>query len=334
MAFRKSSLFLLILHIISLALAEPVQYCRFGHRSNAVDFCMGVTMHHNHTSGAHDMYMSFAVTRSSHLGWTAICTGPSMKGALMFIMYGDPGSGVDPILSIRTVDGHNQPREITPHDMGGSDIRVLQSMWMPAESRDSPTSHTHSDGTAMYEARMAVVCYACTRWPGSPILASSSSQAWIWAWNDQQELPVYSFDANLQMHKHHAGNGGWGVFYMDLVRSVSDAVRRPSLPPLRLGISTLGTSDTPIGASGLLASLKANALVNAHGFFMGAAFMLLFPVGVVAIRSGSTKAFKYHWVIQVVAMCFVVVGVVTGLKISGNKITVPHQWIDLLPQDI
>lgn len=305
--------------------AEPVQYCRFGHHDGEVDFCVGITNGHNHSVDAYDLYVSLSVTRSSALGWTAIGTGPLMAGSLMFIVYGDPFSGEDPVLSIRTVDGHHQPRLITRQDMGGADIRILQATWIPPKNDHSNSEMSHE---STFLAKFALVCYSCSRWPGTPISPLSSSQPWIWAWNDKQNIPVYSFDAHLDMHKHRAGNGGWGRFYVDMARSISEAEMRPSLPPLRAKVSALGTSDTPTSVSGVMASFGANPLLPLHGLLMGTSFLLLIPLGVMAMRSGSTESFKYHWLLQALASLFVTAGAITGIAMGrGKAFTSTHQWI-------
>lgn len=310
-------LFQTLCHFINVAIAEPVQYCRFGHDDGEVDFCMGVTMHQNCSSSSYDMYLSLSVTRDSALGWTAIGSGPVMDGTLMFIVYGDPlAQDQDPIVSIRTVNGHHQPHLVTQREIYPVDLRVLQATWV----RDEEVEHsTAAHDNSRYTAKIALVCYACSQWPGSSsISALSSSQPWIWAWNKQMEFDVFSYDAHLDMHAHHAGNGGWGTFFIDMARSISHDEGYPSLPPLRPDVSSLGASDSPIGASGLLASLRANPIARLHGLVMMLAFLLFFPLGIVAIRSGSTKAFKYHWVIQAVATFFVGIGAVLGVAMSGG----------------
>ncbi|KAI0013862.1 hypothetical protein F4779DRAFT_561653 [Xylariaceae sp. FL0662B] len=311
--------FILLSYLLAPSVAEPVQYCRFGHQNGEVDFCVGITIHHNYSALDYDMYLSMTVTRSSALGWTAIGTGPEMAGSLMFIVYGDPMSGKDPIISIRTASGHHQPRQFSRNDMGGADLRVLQAQWLPAQTELKSPAISAATSGLISVAKMAVVCYACSRWPGSPIMAEATSQPWIWAWNDDQEMTVYSFDAPLNMHKHHTGNGGWGNFYVDMARSIIDAPRMPSFPPLRPGIEQLGTSSVPIGAAGLMNSLQQHPLAYVHGISMTAAFLILCPLGVLIIKLQSTKSFKRHWIIQVFATFLIVIaGGGTGLAMIGN----------------
>ncbi|KAK2772830.1 hypothetical protein FQN53_004435 [Emmonsiellopsis sp. PD_33] len=323
MAVPKKSIFLyissLVLTLIEFAFSEPVQYCRYGHNAQGpseIDFCMGVTMHYNSSSHSHDMYLTMNVPRISSLGWTAIGLGPSMTGSLMFIIYGDPHSHEGPIVSIRTVDGHHQPKLLSQSQMRGADLRVLQASWMSGAE------------DILSVGKIAIVCYSCEKWPGTPVSASATSQPWIWAWNDNQDIPVYSYDAHLDMHKHHAGNGGWGNFYVDMARSISTAKYPPSLPPLRVGVARLGTSDSPQSASGVLNLIKSNPIPAIHGFLMVVAFYILFPFGVIAMRSGSPKSYKYHWIIQLIASLFTLCGLILGL-VMNHRISTVHQWIGI-----
>ncbi|KAI1384937.1 iron reductase domain protein [Hypoxylon trugodes] len=310
------TLFTSILPLLSIAASEPVQYCKYGAGTGVIDFCMGMLMHHNVTTDSHDLYLSMSVTRSEStpLGWTALGLGEVMEGALMFIVYGDPISSKQPIVSVRKSIGHKQPTLVTREDMNGSDVRVIRADWHPSPS--SPNSAV---------AMVSLVCYSCHLWPGTQISAASTSQPWMWAWNSKQDISDYTYDVHLKMHAHHAGAGGWGIFYVDMSRSINNWHNAPSFPPIRPGVHALGASDNPeLSTSYGSAWFKRNPILHLHGMIMGIAFLLLFPVGVLAIRSGRTKAFKYHWIIQVVASGLTLVGFVLGLVLS-RQINTVHQ---------
>ena len=304
--------------------AEPVQYCKFGsseHSNDNVDFCLGTVTHLNASTNFYDLYVTFTVTRGhgSALGWTAIGPGTTMADSVMFIVYGDPISNEDPIISIRTATGHTQPALISKSAMGAADIRVLQASWMPSLERFTPDNPT-------YLAKVSLVCYACHLWPGTAIAPESTSQPWIWAWNSKQEFPVYSYDGHLQMHKHHAGGGGWGNFYVDSARSINTAYL-PSVPAIRPHVAALGASDTPGGPLALMSLLLSPSL-HLHALFMGAAFLVLFPLGVVAMRSENVRGFKFHWIIQLLASLFLILGSANGLMLR-QKIDTVHQAVGI-----
>lgn len=323
MASITEILYILLFFLLQNCLyhAEPVQYCKFGN-SDEVDFCMGLTMHQNLTTNSHDLYLSMTHTRYGgyNTGWTAIGAGSSMAGSLMFIIYGDPLGSEPPFVSIRGSTGHSQPQLITREASGGLDIRVLRSSWMPVTGSFTPDSPS-------YTARVFLVCYSCHLWPGIQIDANSPSQPWIWAWNKAQAFSVYNYDTELQMHKHHAGAGGWGNFYVDMAKSINTAPNPPSVPPIRPEVAALGTSDMPMhGKGGIRNILKRvlNPVWHLHGLLMGVAFLLLFPAGIIAMRSGSAKSFKYHWVLQLLASLLTGLGVITGLLLTEGISTV-HQ---------
>lgn len=308
---------------LSPVLAEPVQYCRRGspgRPNEEIDFCMGALMYQNASSNAHDLFVTMTVRRqeNSALGWTAIGAGSTMKGALMFIVYGDPLSGEQPIVSIRGSTGHHQPALLSQSDLPrGMDFRVVSSLWLKDDKE--PSVHT---------ATVYLVCYSCHLWAGTDISAQSSSQPWIWAWNNKQEFDVFSFDAHLDMHKHHAGAGGWGNFYLDMKRTVNTAHSPPSLPPIRPEVSNVGTSDTPMTFSDSIVSMTVGPASFFHGIILGLAFLLLFPAGVIGMRSGSPKSYTYHWAIQMSASILLLVGLGLGLM-KGRKINTTHQSVGI-----
>ncbi|KAL4994746.1 hypothetical protein BDV10DRAFT_176125 [Aspergillus recurvatus] len=319
----------LILVFVSWVLGEPVQYCRYGHSYSAdatVDFCLGVTTYYNASSNDHDIYVSMQVTKSSALGWTALGTGSMMAGSLMFIVYGDPFSSKleAPTVSIRTIDGHHQPQILSQVDTGGVDIRLLQADWVPGDTTELDNSGSNiSNGGSFSIAKVAIVCYSSGKWSGASISVGATAQPWIWAWNNQQEFDAYTDDAHLSVHQHHAETGGWGRFYVDMARSTSKGTSPPQLPSIRPGVTALGASDIPGGWSWM------DWIVHFHGFIMSAVFLIFFPAGVVAMRSGSSKSFKYHWILQLFASILVLVGVAIGL-ITAHKISSLHHYIGIL----
>lgn len=309
--------------LLIAALAEPVQYCKFGdpaRPNQEVDFCLGITTQRNETTGAHNVHLTFTHTRRRLWanGWTAVGTGDVMADSLMFIIYGDPSSGEKPVVSIRRVTGHHQPKLLTQAQMGGGDMRVLRSDWI-AQSAGEVT------------ATVSAICYSCTLWPGSASLsATSTSQPWIWAWNKEQEFDVYDYEAHLLMHAHHAGKGGWGRFYVDMARAESTASYIPSVPVIRPGVSALGASEAPdlFAFGGITGFFSTNPVLHLHGFLMALAFLLLFPAGVFAMRSGSSRAFTYHWIVQALASAATIGGIAAGLTLQ-RKINTAHQIVGL-----
>ena len=313
--------------ILQSAIAEPVQYCRFGNADNSnerVDFCMGTVLHKNLSTASHDLLLSLTHTRhgGSRLGWTAVGLGDVMKGSLMFIIYGDPRSGQAPLLSIRGALGHHQPKLLTRADVGGADLRLVDAAW------DRLPKTIESTDKDDYVAKINLICYSCARWPGTLISTTTKSQPWIWAWNPDQDFPVYSFDAPLEMHAHHSTSGGFGNFYVDMARAINDGSGTISLPPIRPGIAMLGTSDTPAGFWKAFVTILPNPRWHVHAVLMGVVFFVLFPGGVLAMRSGADKAFRYHWAFQLSGSVLMICGMSLGIIMRRN-INTFHQSVGI-----
>lgn len=324
-------LFLTCLHLTSAARPEPAQYCKYrssAHAIDEVDFCMGTFMYQNATTNSHDLFLTFTFRRpqGSAKGWTSIGTGSIMSGSLMFIVYGDPLSGEQPIVSIRKSTGHHQPTLVTPADLPyGMDLRVVDAQWTRGDTLEQSSKVSNP---SMSLARVSIICYSCALWPTTDLSPTSKSQPWIWAWNPKQEFEMYSYDIELDMHKHHAGQGGWGNFYIDMASTISKAPYPPSLPPVRPGVEKLHTSEQPMGFMNTFKQLGSGSAFMLHGLALGIAFVLLFPMGVVGLRIGKPKSFQYHWVIQLIGSILIVGGILLGY-FKSEKIDTWHQWIGI-----
>lgn len=75
-----------------------------------------------------------------------------------------------------------------------------------------------------------------------------------------------------------------------------------------------------------MALLIHNPVLHLHGIIMGTALLLLFLIGILALRSGGS--FKYHWIVQVVASAFTVIGFGLGLML-GRRINTVHQVVGI-----
>jgi hypothetical protein len=71
-----------------------------------------------------------------------------------------------------------------------------------------------------------------------------------------------------------------------------------------------------------------NILWHAHGFLLSAAFLFVFPIGIVAIRSGSPRSFRYHWLIQASATILALTGCLVGYATSKG-VVLWHQYIGI-----
>ena len=297
--------------------AEQVQFCKFGAQqfpAEAVDFCVSLSAHQNDTSQSHDVYLAMSVTRpqSRAHGWTAVGIGSAMKGSMMFVIYGVPAHSASPIVSIRTAGGYVPPEPISTTE--NVQIEVVESSW------DS------SGDDAV--ANILVACYSCTSWPGSTISASDSAQPWIWAWNKDQIFEEMSEDATLEPHSHKPEDEGTGSFYVDMVRAVTTDPTT-SRPTIQHGVESVGAFEEEEGElEPDKPSKKGISAWDVHGLLMAVAFLLVLPAGAVGIRLRSSKAFKYHWVLQLLGSGIVFAGAIMGFMMS-HRIAKTHQVVGL-----
>ena len=73
-------------------------------------------------------------------------------------------------------------------------------------------------------------------------------------------------------------------------------------------------------------------LVSFHGYVTSWSFLAM-SFGLLAIRSGLTKSFKYHWMIQLAASTFILIGCGMGIVLSfkhGGHFIVTHKLLGLL----
>ncbi|KIM94027.1 hypothetical protein OIDMADRAFT_60867 [Oidiodendron maius Zn] len=72
------------------------------------------------------------------------------------------------------------------------------------------------------------------------------------------------------------------------------------------------------------------AMFTLHGALLIMAFILLYPAGIIAIQSGMSKSFKYHWTIQLAASLLGTAGIITGLVLSPDIRTARHKQLGVL----
>ena len=77
---------------------------------------------------------------------------------------------------------------------------------------------------------------------------------------------------------------------------------------------------------------SAFGIVSIHGCLLSTSFLML-SVGVLAIRSGLAKSFKFHWLIQAIAGGVITLGYGLGIILSfshGGHFNTIHQLMGLL----
>jgi hypothetical protein len=192
---------------------NPVQFCK-QNRLLGINSCLAFFTVLNVSSSGTDFYITIETQRygSSAIGWTAFGLGDQMKGALMFITYGDPANGAL-TTSVRTTTGHHPPTTdltVSSADDSIPDIRVVQDYFGPylgdAEGDDRPS----------YTDRKHIFCYRCDHWAGTNISGRTPNQPFIWAVNRAQNFGA-NFAEDVAIDMHVMGGVGW--FWADVPKS-------------------------------------------------------------------------------------------------------------------
>jgi hypothetical protein len=93
--------FIVAVLLVTLTSAfSPAQYCRVDEELG-VDFCASITSFANVSSTNADVYIRISSRFRSKNGWSAIGTGETMAGALMFVFY-PSANGDEATVSLRT----------------------------------------------------------------------------------------------------------------------------------------------------------------------------------------------------------------------------------------
>ncbi|TQV93217.1 hypothetical protein V2A60_010348 [Cordyceps javanica] len=294
---------------MALVHAVPSQYCNFraGQKEpGANDFCMAVSARQNQSTQLHDLYITMEVYRpqDSALGWTAIGIGPGMAQSLDFIVYGDPKSLPNPVLSVRSSNGHWEPEIFDDATVDAGKLRVglMQGGW---HAYSSPLN-AEALGTV---ARVSLVCYSYDSGLdpelASPIsLSAPPYQSWIWAKSDDQQFSDYSARASLTMH---SWKRGYGHFLVNMTGAlVSDETPASTMPTIRPGIPALGAASD-LEEAHLAPARPRNPsssmiMALSHGFLASLATVLILPGGIFFIVSGPPGAAAHHWQLDLLAM--------------------------------
>ena len=347
---------------------SPVQFCK-QHKRLGIDSCLAFYTVLNESTSGTDFYITLETNRydSGATGWTAFGLGDQMKGALMFVTYGDPADG-GLTTSIRTATGHHPPTTdlaLSSSDQFIPDVRITEETFGPyvgdAQGKDRPS---HTD-------QKHIICYACDHWAGTNISGTTEAQPWIWAVNKKQNFGGdFVGDARIDMHIM----GGVGWFWADVPESRISAPLFGQISPQYQKVHTTDirpVANKPQSPSDTEASAEEDAadpetdhndetdvpavppptppekpapdnleqpattwrgksirdwMWHLHGLIMTLAFLALYPIGAILIRSGDSRAFNFHWTTQAFASVFVALGAVIGVS-QSSSISVTHQYL-------
>jgi Cytochrome domain of cellobiose dehydrogenase/Eukaryotic cytochrome b561 len=329
---------LLLLQLVVLPLVAsaegtpppPIQFCKQDDVLS-LDFCVAVTPYQNATSSSTDLYITITRNRSSTDGWLGIGLGPAMTGALMFLLYDDPQNPNSAMVtSVRTAKGHHQPTELGAADFSEGqafpDIRIVRSSYGDGAT-DPPRTPGSPPKTRTGTSQILI--YSSPLWPKTTIDPSSPSQPWIWAHNPTS--PISIGDGTIQLHPHDPQHG-FGFFWTDFKSAAAAASSSQAPPSFPTSDSSSGllhlTTTTPPPIYGLGGPTIRNWMFHLHGLLTSLAFLLLYPLGALLLRTSDPRAFNFHWTTQAFASVLLVLGATLGWVLS-RKIELVHQLVGL-----
>ncbi|KAJ9605648.1 hypothetical protein H2200_009497 [Cladophialophora chaetospira] len=231
----------------------------------------------------------FHFTAPAGQAWAAFGLGGQMKGTLMFVTYASQ-DGNNVTVSPRIATGH-----VMPQHTDDVQVTVLGGSGI-------------IDGTFVVNAK----CSKCRSWNGGKIDVSSTKQAMIWAAASAGELNTNDLNARINQHQ------GYNFFDLNL----KDATGVGGVP------SVNSSSNTVVGGGPVDGDGHFRGATGFHGFLMVAAFLIVFPGGLLLLR--VFEKVWLHWGVQSLGLLMTILGVGVGIAISKkNKIspnlTAPHQ---------
>ena len=314
---------------------------------------MALESFNNTATGETDAYITFVTTRDTNHahGWNSFGFGDSMDGALMFVMYGDPAdkSATGPTVSVRTATEHNRPTIVESHPEAGQfpDVRVINTEFITQRSSSAVTLSAQ------------IICYSCDKWTGRPV--SQPFQSFIWAVNIDQDFES-DFTATADLD-HHTFNSGRGVFFANIDRSfvsfeantaqTSNANETNIFLHPEIDVTTITTHlkpSTNIGTQenlppGLSSQSSSSGMASPgeksiksqlfliHGILLSVSFLLLLPLGAMAMRVPARllpyPPFKIHLTLQLLGTVSALVSMTLALILSRHWLRW-HQSLGIL----
>ncbi|KIX02042.1 uncharacterized protein Z518_07981 [Rhinocladiella mackenziei CBS 650.93] len=218
------ALLAVIAYLTSIVLAyRPVQFVKHTGQSGRADQAFSLVNYYNESTQQSDLYVRMEAFRYKSLaqGWAALALGPEMKGALMFIIYGDPSAPDSKMTTtVRTVDGHHPPRP-------AEEMKDFYSGYIPevdiVTSRfEKYTGEFFHEALQLKPSHLGVaefIVHGFDKWtaPDLAISNTTTNQAMIWSSNFEQDFEGdFSPERNIDMHQFGLG---FGFIWADLLNA-------------------------------------------------------------------------------------------------------------------
>ena len=218
----------------------------------------------------------FHISAPAGQAWVGFGFGTQMKDALIFVAYTSQ-NGKNVTISPRIGRAHEEPKH-TP----AVGVKVLEGTFV-----DNKTYNINAQ------------CTSCRSWSLASdqrgrIDAKSTSQPMIYAIGDEDSFfQTDSLEATIREHTVY------GKFLIDLESATGEA-----------GVPSSASTEAGVTHTGDLGDARLGTV--AHGLFMGACFVVLFPFGALLVRLPIRLAFWIHLIWQ----CCTVIGVMIGFSLG------------------
>lgn len=265
-----STLFPTVLALLSTTVHayRPVQFVKHTGQSGRADQAFSLVNYFNATTQQSDLYIRMWMFRygGANEGWAALGLGPQMKGALMFIIYGDPATD-DMTLSVRTVDGHHPPRPLDEmkdfYDGEIPDVEVVRTGF-EAYTGEWYSEQLKAKPSHLGVAEFIVRGYEKFTAPALGLHAESTNQAMIWSSNFKQDFEGdYSFERAIDMH---AFGLGFGFLWVDFLNARTEVPFFQGIDEVsdHSGLGEIGEPAAPSAdelrkGAGIIAALSGDA---------------------------------------------------------------------------
>ncbi|KAK7892648.1 hypothetical protein LTR67_006883 [Exophiala xenobiotica] len=202
---------------------RPLQFVKHTGESGRADQAFSLVNYYNETTQQSDLYVRMWAFRyqSSAKGWAALGLGPQMKGALMFITYGDPASD-SLTLTVRTADGHHPPRPIPEmKDFYSGETPVVDIVSTRFEEYTGQFFHEGLQQKPSHLGIAEFIVRGYETWTAAELGVhnDTNKQSMIWSSNFKQDFGGdFSVERSIDMHQFGLG---FGFIWADLKNAQS-----------------------------------------------------------------------------------------------------------------
>ncbi|TVY36922.1 hypothetical protein LOCC1_G007421 [Lachnellula occidentalis] len=281
-----------LLALASSTLAQQQSYCTVDNVCYAVNVPEASA-----SSGSGDLF--FQISGPANMSWIGLGQGTQMMGANIFMIYAN-SAGTNVTLSPRSGIGEKPP------------------------ATDSAASVSLLDGSGISNGTMSanVKCSNCNSWSAGSMSFTDASSKWIWAYKSGDPISSDSATAAVTFHSK------FGTTEFDLTQAAGGN----SANPFTAASAATTTSSSAKGSGSGGPPEYFTAVLIAHATLLPIAFVLMMPMGAMAIRLLSFKGLIWvhaGWMIFAYAISIAGMGMGIWIALEVNKLDTYHAIIGL-----